>query len=83
MHSGPANLSAGAGAAAASLAFPSNVQAQAGPQPGDRVCITNEDSNTLSAINAVTDTVEATINLASYDEESATWFNNITTGMFL
>ncbi|MDX2264739.1 MAG: twin-arginine translocation signal domain-containing protein [Hyphomicrobiales bacterium] len=73
---------AGAGAAAASLSFsPSNAQTVPGPKPGDRVFLTNEDSNTLSVINAVTDTVEATVNLTSFDEDPRPPFRFVTGGM--
>ncbi len=38
--------------------------------PQDRVFLTNEDSNTISVINPMSNQVDTTINLTSFDEEA-------------
>lgn len=76
-------------AAAPSLSAqgPAQVQAQAqgqGPAPaagGDRVFLCNEDSNTLSVIDAQSNTVAATINLTSFDEDPRPPFRYVTGGV--
>ena len=50
-------------------------------EAGDRVFITNEDSNTLVVINPNTNTVETTINLTSFDEDARPPFRFITAGV--
>lgn len=54
---------------------PSSIEA------GDRVFITNEDSNTLVVINPNTNTVETTINLTSFDEDARPPFRFVTAGV--
>lgn len=61
------------GAAAAALS-PVIAKAQsktrrAGPRASDRVFLTNEDSNTLSVIDPVTDELLPTVNLTSFNED--------------
>lgn len=55
--------------------------ARPGPPAGDRVFITNEDSNTLSVIDPATNTVERTINLTSFDEDARPPFRYVTAGV--
>jgi YVTN family beta-propeller protein len=55
--------------------------AAAGPQPGDRVFLTNEDSNTLSVIDPVKDEIQTTINLTSFDEDARPPFRFVTGGV--
>lgn len=50
-------------------------------QPQDRVFIANEDSNTLSVIDPRSNTVETTINLTSFDEDSRPPFRLVTGGV--
>lgn len=50
-------------------------------EPGDRVFITNEDSNTISVINPGNNTVEGTINLTSFDEDPRPPFRLVTAGV--
>ncbi len=50
------------------------------PQDGDRVFICNEDSNTLSVIDPRTNTIETTVNLTSFDEDSRPPFRYVTGG---
>lgn len=50
-------------------------------ESGDRVFITNEDSNTLVVINPNTNTVETTINLTSFDEDARPPFRFVTAGV--
>lgn len=52
--------------------------APSGPRAGDRVFITNEDSNTLSVIDPVTDQLLPTVNLTSFDEDSRPPFRFVT-----
>jgi len=49
--------------------------------PQDRVFITNEDSNTISVINPASNTVDATINLTSFDEDARPPFRYVTGGV--
>ncbi|MBC7548554.1 MAG: YncE family protein [Polaromonas sp.] len=55
----------------------------AGPDiaPVDRVFITNEDSNTISVINPASNTVDTTINLTSFDEDTRPPFRLVTGGV--
>jgi len=76
-------LKTAAGAAAGALA-PELVLAQAGAPDiaaGDRVFITNEDSNTLSVIDPRSNAVETTINLTSFDEDPRPPFRFVTAGV--
>jgi len=50
-------------------------------ESGDRVFITNEDSNTLVVIDPRTNAVETTINLTSFDEDPRPPFRFVTGGM--
>lgn len=52
-----------------------------GPRTGDYVLVCNEDSQTLSIINPVTDTVVKTINLTSFDEDRRPPFRFVTGGI--
>ncbi len=52
-----------------------------GPQKGDHVLVCNEDSQTLSIIDPVTDTIEKTINLTSFDEDRRPPFRFVTGGV--
>ncbi len=73
---------AGVGAATVAVAMkPSPSHAANGPQNGDRVFLTNEDSNTLTVIDPVKDAVEATVNLTSFDEDPRPPFRFVTGGM--
>ena len=56
-------------------------QTPASIEAGDRVFITNEDSNTLVVINPNTNTVETTINLTSFDEDARPPFRFVTAGV--
>ena len=47
----------------------------------DRVFITNEDSNTISVINPMSNTVDSTINLTSFDEDARPPFRFVTGGV--
>jgi YVTN family beta-propeller protein len=49
-----------------------------GPRAGDRVFLTNEDSNTLSVIDPVTDELLPTVNLTSFDEDPRPPFRFVT-----
>ncbi|MEO5606869.1 MAG: YncE family protein [Polaromonas sp.] len=49
--------------------------------PVDRVFITNEDSNTISVINPMSNTVDTTINLTSFDEDARPPFRFVTGGV--
>ncbi len=55
--------------------------AMPGPQPGDAVWLCNEDSNTLSVIDPITNTVAATVNLTSFDEDHRPPFRFVTGGI--
>ena len=50
-------------------------------EAGDRVFITNEDSNTIVVIDPRTNTVETTINLTSFDEDARPPFRFVTAGV--
>ncbi|WP_428422765.1 YncE family protein [Methylibium sp.] len=52
-----------------------------GPDPRDRVFITNEDSNTLVVIDPRRNAVETTINLTSFDEDPRPPFRYVTAGV--
>lgn len=71
-------------AATAASAWP-GVRAQSatavGIDPRDRVFITNEDSNTLVVIDPRSNTVDATINLTSFDEDPRPPFRYVTAGV--
>src|SRR5215212_1024240 len=54
--------------------------AEFGVQADDRVFICNEDSNTLSVIDPRTNTVEAAVNLTSFDEDPRPPFRFVTGG---
>lgn len=56
-------------------------EAKSGPLPGDYVLVCNEDSQTLSIIDPVTDTVLKTINLTSFDEDRRPPFRFVTGGI--
>lgn len=49
--------------------------------PVDRVFIPNEDSNTISVINPMSNTVDTTINLTSFDEDARPPFRFVTGGV--
>ena len=49
--------------------------------PVDRVFITNEDSNTLSVIDPMSNTIDTTINLTSFDEDARPPFRFVTGGV--
>ena len=55
-------------------------QGGASIEPGDRVYITNEDSNTIAVIDPRSNTVETTINLTSFDEDARPPFRLVTAG---
>lgn len=74
---------AGAAGAVATAAL-GRVAYGAGPadvEPGDRVLICNEDSNTLSVIDPMTNTVAGTVNLTSFDEDPRPPFRFATGGV--
>ena len=75
---------AAAGAAAGALG-PGLVLAQAGGggsiEPGDRVFITNEDSNTISVIDPRANALDTTVNLTSFDEDPRPPFRFVTAGV--
>ena len=56
-------------------------QGGASIDPGDRVYITNEDSNTIVVIDPRSNTVETTINLTSFDEDARPPFRLVTAGI--
>lgn len=72
-----------AAAAGAIAALPAGFAqgSASGIDPRDRVFITNEDSNTLVVIDPRSNTVEATINLTSFDEDARPPFRYITAGV--
>ena len=49
--------------------------------PVDRVFLTNEDSNTISVINPMSNQVDTTINLTSFDEDARPPFRYVTGGV--
>ncbi len=65
----------GAREALAQAARPASIEA------GDRVFITNEDSNTISVIDPRSNAVETTINLTSFDEDPRPPFRYVTGGV--
>jgi YVTN family beta-propeller protein len=74
---------AAAGATVGALS-PEIVLAQAGGggiEPGDRVFITNEDSNTISVIDPRSNAVDTTLNLTSFDEDPRPPFRFVTAGV--
>src|SRR5262245_43235168 len=56
-------------------------QTASGANSRDRVLLCNEDSNTLSVIDPNTNTVAATINLTSFDEDPRPPFRLVTGGV--
>ena len=56
-------------------------QARSGVNTNDRVILCNEDSNTLSVIDPNTNSVAATINLTSFDEDPRPPFRLVTGGV--
>jgi YVTN family beta-propeller protein len=70
-----------AAAVAIPAAGPARAQRAASVQAGDRVFITNEDSNTIVVIDPNTNTVETTINLTSFDEDPRPPFRLVTGGV--
>ena len=56
-------------------------QSRASIEPGDRVYITNEDSNTITVVDPRSNTVETTINLTSFDEDARPPFRLVTAGV--
>lgn len=52
-----------------------------GPQSGDRVILCNEDSNTLSVIDPITNTIAGTVNLTSFDADPRPPFRFVTGGV--
>lgn len=74
------------GAAALAAAVPAAVGANGQPAAGgarlrDRVVICNEDSNTLSVIDPITNKIASTINLTSFDEDPRAPFRLVTGGV--
>ena len=74
---------AAVGAAAGTLAPELALAQAAGPDidAGDRVFITNEDSNTLSVIDPRSNAIDTTINLTSFDEDPRPPFRFVTAGI--
>jgi YVTN family beta-propeller protein len=70
-----------AAAVAIPAAGPARAQRVASVQAGDRVFITNEDSNTIVVVDPNTNTVETTINLTSFDEDPRPPFRLVTGGV--
>ena len=56
-------------------------QSAASIEAGDRVFITNEDSNTIVVIDPNSNAVESTINLTSFDEDPRPPFRFVTAGV--
>ena len=72
----------GIAAIAAAVPFERAIpQTRSGVNSSDRVIICNEDSNTLSVINPNTNSVAATINLTSFDEDPRPPFRLVTGGV--
>jgi len=72
----------GAVAIAATLPLaPAGAKPEGGPGARDRVILCNEDSNTLSVIDPATNTVAATVNLTSFDEDPRPPFRLVTGGV--
>lgn len=70
-------------ATVAGVLYPGRVFAQdnASIELGDRVYITNEDSNTITVIDPRRNIVETTINLTSFDEDARPPFRLVTGGV--
>jgi YVTN family beta-propeller protein len=70
-------------AAAAAIPMTRTAWAQraASVEPGDRVFITNEDSNTIVVIDPNRNAVDTTINLTSFDEDPRPPFRFVTAGV--
>ena len=60
-------------------AMPAPSSADIAPQ--DRVFLTNEDSNTISVINPMSNQVDSTVNLTSFDEDVRPPFRYVTGGV--
>lgn len=72
----------GVAAVAAALPFErAMAQTRSGVNSSDRVILCNEDSNTLSVIDPNTNSVAATINLTSFDEDPRPPFRLVTGGV--
>ena len=71
-------MAAAAGLSASRIA---SAQRAASIEPGDRVFITNEDSNTIAVIDPRSNTVETSINLTSFDEDPRPPFRFVTAGV--
>lgn len=56
-------------------------QPDSSARPGDLVYVTNEDANTLTVIDPVTNTVKGTVNLTSFDEDPRPPFQFVTGGV--
>jgi YVTN family beta-propeller protein len=75
-------LLSGAAATAVLAAMPAaQAQTAAGAAVADRVYICNEDSNTLSVIDPVTNAIAGTVNLTSFDEDPRPPFRFVTGGV--
>jgi YVTN family beta-propeller protein len=75
-----------AAGAASAFGVHDSADAQVAPkpadiEPGDRVFITNEDSNTITVIDPSSNTVDTTINLTSFDEDPRPPFRFVTAGV--
>ena len=68
-------------AAGMSTAEVARAQSVGSIEAGDRVFITNEDSNTIVVIDPRSNTVETTINLTSFDEDPRPPFRFVTGGV--
>src|SRR5688572_5833690 len=68
-------------ASALALGLTGPAWAQPSAKGPDRILICNEDSNTLSVIDPATNTVAATINLTSFDEDPRPPFRYVTGGV--
>jgi len=65
----------------ATAARPGLATEHTGPRKGDYVLVCNEDSQTLSIIDPVTDRIAKTINLTSFDEDPRPPFRFVTGGI--
>lgn len=78
-------LAAGGLAAATAGQAPAVAQAPSGSGPAfapeDRIFLCNEDSNTLSVINPMTNSAEPSVNLTSFDEDHRPPFRLVTGGV--
>ena len=70
-----------AAAAGLTATGPASAQRAASIEPGDRVFVTNEDSNTIAVIDPRSNTVETTVNLTSFDEDPRPPFRFVTAGV--